>query len=557
MSNDNRKSPFSEANEGDEEAWDKALNAWEMPDGSAPKPKEEPPPPPKAAKPPAPPPPPRPLPPPPPPSKRAPIEPPRPGIPTPAAPPPSARQFEEVPRTFEGDDDDEDDATIVARVSKELLADAGAPSPGGRTSGLGQVLRRAGGQPPASTREPNDALLEMLFEEPATSKRSRDASVITSAREVELDDRGSIPDDERKRPVKDPVVEGPEGVLLDPFSPAQEERPGETLRPGAGYDDGSSSSAPPVPTINRAIPGRLAPPPPPRIERPSPPAPPRESMRETSREPLDVLSQDEETPRADIGDSMPPPQIRLDSIPPDSMPPPPPEAEETPEIHTLQGGHELPEVAARSDDFEVAEADEEHDDLDGDLPTRDNLLTLPDESETRGIARDEEGIAKWRIRASFVEEEAHAAVDRAVKARGLLVASELFALAGDEVHAHELAVEARDLAPMHPLLHRQARAFSVREGDWNAVTLALQGESRSAATPAARVHGALFAAEIARLALADKELSQSSPTRSTHSCARERAFARAIQRPPCRRSRRSRRRPVSIKPRAGSSQRSP
>jgi len=35
MSNDNRKSPFSDLTEGDEEDWDKALNAWELPGDAA------------------------------------------------------------------------------------------------------------------------------------------------------------------------------------------------------------------------------------------------------------------------------------------------------------------------------------------------------------------------------------------------------------------------------------------------------------------------------------------------------------------------------------------
>jgi lipopolysaccharide biosynthesis regulator YciM len=148
-----------------------------------------------------------------------------------------------------------------------------------------------------------------------------------------------------------------------------------------------------------------------------------------------------------------------------------------------------------------------------DAPTRDNYQTISEQTigdagPGESVLEDPEELEKWRVRAAFLEAEARASVDRAVKARGLLVASELFALSGDEVHAHELAIESRDLGPTHPLPHRQARALSVREGDWTAVTLALQGESRSASTPAARVHGALFSAEIARLALSDKELAQ-------------------------------------------------
>src|SRR5256885_9835640 len=34
MSSGNRKSPFSDVTDGDEKDWDKAINAWEVPDGS-------------------------------------------------------------------------------------------------------------------------------------------------------------------------------------------------------------------------------------------------------------------------------------------------------------------------------------------------------------------------------------------------------------------------------------------------------------------------------------------------------------------------------------------
>jgi hypothetical protein len=68
-------------------------------------------------------------------------------------------------------------------------------------------------------------LIEMLFDEPTTSKRAQDASVITSAREVELDERGSISDDERRKPIDDTADEGPEGILLDPFAPAATSAP--------------------------------------------------------------------------------------------------------------------------------------------------------------------------------------------------------------------------------------------------------------------------------------------------------------------------------------------
>src|SRR5262245_50297733 len=97
MSNDNRKSPFSDLTEGDEEDWDKALNAWELPSDAAPEKKDQAAVPPKPANP-AVPAPPRPPPAPPAPPKRPPIEVPRPGIPTPTAPPMSESDLDEVPR---------------------------------------------------------------------------------------------------------------------------------------------------------------------------------------------------------------------------------------------------------------------------------------------------------------------------------------------------------------------------------------------------------------------------------------------------------------------------
>jgi cellulose synthase operon protein C len=113
----------------------------------------------------------------------------------------------------------------------------------------------------------------------------------------------------------------------------------------------------------------------------------------------------------------------------------------------------------------------------------------------------------WLTRATWFEQEAQAASDRTVKARGLLVASEIHAMLGDAARAQALAVEARDIAPNHPLVHRQARATFMRDGDWSAVAQTLQSENRTAATPAAKVHGALLAAGIARLASDDPELS--------------------------------------------------
>jgi len=206
MSDSNRKSPFSDVTDGDEKDWDKALNAWEVPAGSPePKAKDNPPPPRRR------------------PRSRPPTAPPRPGGPPRPAP------AEKTPRGSEPIDDDENLATLVAQISPELLADAGAPSEKG--SELGQVLRR---QVPAAPHPPGetiDALLDMLFEDPEDLARPGPASsVVTSAPEVELDDRGTIADQERNKDSEEPLDDAPEGSLLDPFSPARDDR-APTMRP--------------------------------------------------------------------------------------------------------------------------------------------------------------------------------------------------------------------------------------------------------------------------------------------------------------------------------------
>jgi predicted Zn-dependent protease len=530
VSNDKRKSPFAGTTEGDEEDWEKALNAWEVPDEAAPK---------NEAKPTA---------------QKAPLYHP----PSPAAPTPVPPRLDDALAAFDSyDDDDADEATIVSRVSAELLAGAGAaPKAAGQGSGLGQVFRREDPKPtpapPASDR--GDALLDMLFEAPPGL--NTDESVVTSAPHLHVDDRTSIPDEERKRGLEAPVDDVPEGSLFDPFAPARDER-AATMRPGALPSEPAGLPLPPAPPPVPRIPapramGGPAPFAPPRPGAPSrlpltpEPAKPPAALPSaiTARAPVPEASYNDEedttrapapprvreamaavaaeqaehadlADRADHSDSVPPDSIRLESVPPDSLPPPDAEpivgrpvlglgaSPAAPDVHTLQGGHRLPAVATRAIPVPSAQVPAP---IHAPPPGRDPFETLADESGPN-LLNDPDELAAWQARATWLEEEARASVDRVVKARGLLVASELQALAGDGAHAQSLAGEARDLAPTHPLPHRQARAASMQEGDFNAVVQALQNESRSASTPAARAHGALLAAEIARIVHGDKDLS--------------------------------------------------
>jgi lipopolysaccharide biosynthesis regulator YciM len=112
---------------------------------------------------------------------------------------------------------------------------------------------------------------------------------------------------------------------------------------------------------------------------------------------------------------------------------------------------------------------------------------------------------EWVGRAAWLRAEAAALEDQAARARALLTVSELYAMAGEEAVAREVAEEAQKLAPTAPLAHRQVRGLVTRGGDWAAVQEVLDAETRAASTPAAKVHGSLLGAEIARLALSDEE----------------------------------------------------
>ena len=308
MSDGNRKSPFSDVTDGDEKDWDKALNAWEVPAGS-PGPKAKDAPPPAATKT----------------TKLPPAAPPRP------AGPPRPAPAEKTPRGSEPIDDDDDAATLVAQISPELLADAGAPSEKG--SELDQILRRQVPASPLPPGEPIDALLDMLFENPEDLARpGPDSSVVTSAPEVELDDRGTIPDQERNKDSEEPLDDAPEGSLLDPFSPARDDR-APTMRPGVTGESAAAAAA------QRA----------------------EEATTSRSLTPLPAIENDAK-------DSFPPERISLDSVPPDSMPPPLLElpgvgdlhdhdiqaSELSPAIRTLRGGHGLPRRCAVGDNAATA-----------------------------------------------------------------------------------------------------------------------------------------------------------------------------------------------------------
>lgn len=140
------------------------------------------------------------------------------------------------------------------------------------------------------------------------------------------------------------------------------------------------------------------------------------------------------------------------------------------------------------------------------------LTPPPDESEAPPVAPSalfDERPASAHLEASgqseafltrshFLEAEATAAQDPSARARGLLLAAELAAMAGDEPRARELSSLALEAEPGHPLALRASRAFALRDGDLDAALRLFDAEHQRAEAPAARAHASLFAAEIAR-----------------------------------------------------------
>ncbi|HMJ12236.1 MAG TPA: tetratricopeptide repeat protein [Polyangiaceae bacterium] len=110
----------------------------------------------------------------------------------------------------------------------------------------------------------------------------------------------------------------------------------------------------------------------------------------------------------------------------------------------------------------------------------------------------------WRKRAELMTQEAQARKDPQAKARAWLVASELWAMAGDFERSRETARSAAQAARGMALALRQTRGLAAAEGDWKSVLQALDVEARTGQSSKARAHSAYFAAEVQRVALGDE-----------------------------------------------------
>ena len=110
---------------------------------------------------------------------------------------------------------------------------------------------------------------------------------------------------------------------------------------------------------------------------------------------------------------------------------------------------------------------------------------------------DESASTALRERAAWLEEEARALADGVARGRGLLACSELLATVGERVRAEALAYEARELAPSIALAHRQSRALMAAPLDAEVLREALDVEIRMTPAGPARAHSMLLAADAA------------------------------------------------------------
>lgn len=172
--------------------------------------------------------------------------------------------------------------------------------------------------------------------------------------------------------------------------------------------------------------------------------------------------------------------------------------EDLPESLDLDGVPDL-------DDFAADDAVEIAPDAPTSAPRLERSPSAGDIDDERPAAdhlREQGALDEWRARAAWFEAEARASEDPGAKARGLLVASELLAMAG-EARAKLLAQEAATTPGAPALASRQARGLAATAGEWKQVVIGLDVEARAMPTAEGKVHAAWYAAEIHRTRLVD------------------------------------------------------
>jgi tetratricopeptide (TPR) repeat protein len=111
---------------------------------------------------------------------------------------------------------------------------------------------------------------------------------------------------------------------------------------------------------------------------------------------------------------------------------------------------------------------------------------------------------EWKTRAEWLEGEARRIPDPQARSRSLVIASELWAIAGNMERARRAAQDGHT-AGRAAVAGRQLRWIAAASGDWKTVASTLEIELRGSSTQEARAHAALLDAEVHRLCLGDAE----------------------------------------------------
>ncbi|NUO50060.1 MAG: hypothetical protein HOV80_14485, partial [Polyangiaceae bacterium] len=129
---------------------------------------------------------------------------------------------------------------------------------------------------------------------------------------------------------------------------------------------------------------------------------------------------------------------------------------------------------------------------------------LDDEREASAAVAATPGLRdSFLERAAWLAEEAGLRPDKLQRARLLMTASELYAIAGEDGAAMDLATQAYQLAPNVPLVIRQYRGLIARTHGHGETLETLDSETRHMPTPEGRVHAAWMASEVARVVNGD------------------------------------------------------
>jgi len=399
-----------------------------------------------------------------------------------------------------GDLDFEPDALLDSLLSDEPRPVQPTAQPAAATPAPAPPVAPAA--PPRASAEPAAPEPPKLFE-PDSREWPAD--------EVTLSARIEVPE-----PSAPPIVTSPPPSSdgLDAVDDLLSEAPPAAAPPGSAAPPvAPRMEAPPPPRAPRPAPPRPgAPPRPEAARRPEPPPPAPEPPRAASVEDLDADEFSELPPSIDPGDADIDALVgNLDGV-----------AAEAPEISSFPEEEPVTAVPARMSGPEILATE-------ADLSAEEQSAALAAAAEGDGAAAaegagfeplytpenweadrpaavhlaEQQALEQWRERAAWLEGEAQHAADALAKARTLLVASELWAMAGDANHARKVAASALALAPTLPLAQRQARLLAAQDRDYKSVAQALDIEAKSSANPDVRCHAVYVGAEIARFIAKD------------------------------------------------------